>query len=165
MNTLLFKIKSILVCVSAIGSLLLVNVAQAQETRDVSVYNLQDGVGLKGYDPISYFPEGGGVPLIGLQNLKLNFMGVNYFFATAQNRDLFVKNPMKYEPTYGGWCAYAMSSGSKVDIQPMIYTLSGQRLHFFVSKRAKQNFDSDISGYEKRADGFWKQISGESPRI
>lgn len=137
---------------------------QAQVERNVTEYNLQAGLGLKGYDPVSYFPEGGGQPLAGQSTLRLDYMGVTYQFANAANLDLFIENPEKYEPTYGGWCAYAMASGSKVDIQPTIYTINGNRLHFFVSKRAKQNFDSDVLGFEIRADGFWKKISGEDPR-
>lgn len=163
MISLSIKINSILASAIMIG-LFAASSAQAQVPRDVTEYNLQASVGLKGYDPVSYFSEGGGQPQVGLQNLKLDYMGVSYFFATAQNLDLFVQNPDKYEPTYGGWCAYAMASGSKVDIQPMIYTINGNRLHFFVSKRAKQNFDADVVGHETRADGFWKQISDEEPR-
>lgn len=137
---------------------------QAQSVRNVSEYNLQTSLGLKGYDPVSYFPEGGGQPLAGLEEFRLEYMGVSYLFANAENVNLFLKNPNKYEPTYGGWCAYAMASGAKVDIQPNIFTIAGNRLHFFISKRAKQNFDTDIAGHELRADGFWKQISGEEPR-
>ncbi|MEQ1664001.1 MAG: YHS domain-containing (seleno)protein [Bdellovibrionales bacterium] len=137
----------------------------AQEKgRDVSQYNLQRGLGLKGYDPVSYFVEGGGQPALGIESYRLEYMGVTYLFSSAAHLDLFVENPEKYEPTYGGWCAYAMASGSKVDIKPLIYTINGNRLHFFVSNRAKSNFDVDVAGHEARADGFWKQISGEDPR-
>lgn len=138
--------------------------AQAQAVRNVSEYNLQNGIGLKGFDPVSYFPEGGGKPLAGSPNFQLDYQGVTYYFAAELNRDLFLENVSKYEPTYGGYCAYAMASGSKVDIQPTIYTINGNRLHFFISKRAKQNFDADITGFETNADRFWKQISGEEPR-
>lgn len=164
MNTLFFKIKAFAAGALIATGLISVSSAQAQTARNVAAYNLQAGVGLKGYDPVGYFPEGGGQAQVGQQNLRLDYMGVTYFFATAQNLDLFVQNPDKYEPTYGGWCAYAMASGSKVDIQPTIYTIHGNRLHFFVAKRAKQNFDADVEGHETRADGFWKQISGEDPR-
>lgn len=164
MKSLSFKIKTIAASALIATGLFAVSSAQARTTRNVAEYNLQAGVGLKGYDPVSYFPEGGGKPQAGQQNLKLDYMGVTYFFATAQNLDLFVQNPDKYEPTYGGWCAYAMASGSKVDIQPTIYTIHGNRLHFFVAKRAKQNFDADVAGHEVRADSFWKRISGEDPR-
>lgn len=164
MKTLSFKLSSILASALVSVSLLAASSAQAQTTRNVTEYNLQNSVGLKGYDPVSYFPEGGNQPKEGMQNLKLDYMGVIYLFASAQNLDLFVQNPDKYEPTYGGWCAYAMASGSKVDIQPRIYTINGNRLHFFVSRRAKQNFDANVVNYESRADNFWKQISGEEPR-
>lgn len=148
----------------AVTTLILVQTAGAQEFRNVKEYNLQNNVGLKGYDPVSYFPEGGNKPLVGVNQYKLNYMGVIYFFATAKNLDLFAKGASKYEPTYGGYCAYAMASGSKVDIDPLIYTINGNRLHFFVSQRAKRNLDADVAGHEVRADGFWKQISGEEPR-
>lgn len=143
--------------------------SQAQQrfenTRNTADYNLQNGVGLKGFDPVAIFPEGGGQPMMGKQQFKLDYMGVTYFFTSASNLDLFVNNPEKYEPTYGGWCAYAMASGSQVDIQPHLFTIHGNRAHYFVANRAKQNFDRDILGHENRADKFWKQISGENPRL
>lgn len=147
-----------------LAGLLLSVPARAQE-RNLGEYNIQLGIGLKGYDPVSYFPEGGGQPQMGKPDLQLDYMGVVYHFAKAENLDQFVQNPNKYEPSYGGWCAYAMASGSKVDIQPTIYTIHGNRLHLFIAKRAKQNFDSDIVGYERRADEFWNKFSGENPRF
>ncbi|CAN5623030.1 hypothetical protein BH10BDE1_BH10BDE1_09470 [soil metagenome] len=139
--------------------------AEAQAVRSVGEYNLEMGVSLKGYDPVSYFPEGGGQPLVGDASLHVDYQGVKYYFSNVQDMNLFAQSPERYEPSYGGWCAYAMASGSKVDIQPMVYTIHGNRLHFFVSRRAKANFDADVAGHETRADGFWKQISGEEPRI
>lgn len=157
----------------SIGRILLVSLALAlglnlsanAQTRNATEYNLDQGIALKGYDPVSYFPEGGARPQIGKRELRLDYMGVTYYFSSPENLDLFAQNSEKYEPTYGGWCAYAMASGSKVDIQPTIFTLNGNRLHFFVSRRAKQNFDSDVVGHETRADAFWKDISGEEPRF
>ena len=145
--------------------------ASAQSVRNTAEYNLDSqvqpgfAIALKGYDPVSYFPEGGSKPQAGKIEFRLEYMGATYLFASSANLDLFVQNADKYEPTYGGWCAFAMASGSKVDIQPEIYTLSGSRLHFFVSRRAKVNFDADVVGYESRADNFWKQITGENPRL
>jgi len=148
-----------------IAFLLTSGVANAQTIRNVDQYNKMSNFGLKGYDPVSYFPEGGSTPLQGLEQYKLDYMGVTYLFSSAVNLDLFVNDPDLYEPTYGGWCAYAMASGSKVDIQTSLYTIHGRRIHFFVAKRAKANFDKDVTGHEIRADNFWKQISGEEPRL
>jgi YHS domain-containing protein len=165
MITLTSKLKMLSLAIVVSTGLLIPVSAHAEAIRNISEYNLQMNVGLKGYDPVSYFPEGGSLPQVGTDQVKRDFMGVTYLFASVQHADLFAQNPKRYEPTYGGWCAYAMASGSKVDIQPMVYTISGNRLHFFVSRRAKQNFDSDISGHEHLADDFWKQISGEEPRL
>ncbi len=141
------------------------NTADAQSTRNIGEYNLTNSIGLKGYDPVSYFPDGGGIALEGDAKFALEFQGVTYLFATQKNLETFRLAPEKFEPSYGGWCAYAMASGSKVDIQPTVFTLHGNRLHFFVSKRAKANFDTDVASYETRADGFWRMFSGEEPRI
>lgn len=136
---------------------------QAQPDRNAAAYNLESGVGLKGYDPVSYFPEGQSKPRKG--SIRYGYKGVTYFFADQKNLETFLKNPEKYEPTYGGFCAWAMSQGSKIDIVPDLYTVNGNRLHLFFSRRAKANFDRDIPKYEPMADANWKKFSGESPRF
>ncbi|MCB0366238.1 MAG: hypothetical protein H6624_08085 [Bdellovibrionaceae bacterium] len=140
--------------------------SEIQPDRNVAEYNLGTAaLGLKGFDPVSYFAEGGNQPLQGSPELSASHDGVQYFFATEENRELFVANPLKYEPTYGGWCAWAMANGSRVDIDPTIYTINGNRLHFFIAQRAKRNFDRNIPHYEKLADDTWFQFSGEGPRF
>ncbi len=156
---------------SAVGAFVLLWVIPAfsltalSAGRNVAHYNLQSGVGLKGFDPVAVFPEGGGQSVIGQTQFRIDHLGVTYFFSSVENLNLFKGQPEKYEPTYGGFCAYAMASGSKIDIQPQLFTIHGNRAHYFVSQRAKQNFDVDVLDYETRADGFWKQISGEEPRL
>jgi YHS domain-containing protein len=138
--------------------------ALAQDGRNTAKYNLSASVGLKGYDPVAVFPEGGGEAQIGSGAFSLIHEGVIYNFANAANLQRFQQNPLKYEPTYGGWCAFAMAYGSHVDIVPQFFTIHGRRAHYFVNSRAKRNFDADIRGHEQRADANWKNISGESAR-
>ncbi len=138
--------------------------ATAEVERDVSKYNMVEGENLGKYDPVSYFPEGGASPLVGELANRLDYMGVTYYFATTNNRDLFLQNPSKYEPTYGQWCAWAMASGSYIKINPLVYTLNENRLHFFINARAKRNFDADLVTNEGKADLHWKELSGEDPR-
>jgi YHS domain-containing protein len=134
------------------------------QDRNEAEYNNQFAVVLNGYDPVSYFPEGGGSPVQGLTSITFTYGTRMYYFASEENKAEFKKNPLKYEPSYGSWCAYAMSQGSKVDIQPTIYTISGNRLHFFISKSAKKTFDKDVAGHEKDADQNWFGFSAEQPR-
>lgn len=146
-------------------SVLSSHLALAQMNRNVSKYNLTaDQPGLKGYDPVSYFPEGGGVPQKGDMAYQTDHLGVTYRFASEARAQIFKSNPEKYEPTYGGWCAYAMARDSRVDIDPLQFTINGNRAHFFVNGRAKRGFDANLAREEGLADGFWKAFSGEEPR-
>lgn len=139
----------------------------AQEGRNVSQYNLANGIGLQGFDPVAVFPEGGSAVKKGLNEFSVIHAGVTYLFASQNNLDLFNVNPEKYEPTYGGWCAYAMGrgKGSKVPVKVSLYTINGNRAHYFVARSAKASFDRDIKGFEENADKNWKRFSGESPRL
>ncbi len=138
--------------------------AAVQADRNEAEYNNQYGVVLNGYDPVSYFPEGGANPVQGLTSITATSGTKMYYFASEENKEQFMKNPLKYEPSYGSWCAYAMSQGSKIEIMPTIYTISGNRLHFFVSKSAKRTFDKDVASHEKDADQVWFNFSGEAAR-
>jgi YHS domain-containing protein len=156
-----------IISILTIGAgLVFTSTAGAQTVRDISNYNNEQGdVALLGYDPVSYFKEGGARPILGDAKIALNYMGINYHFANLKNLEVFKLNANKYEPTYGGYCAYAMASGAKVQIDPLVYTIHGNRAHFFVSNRAKIKFDADVAGFETKADDFWKMISGETPRL
>ena len=88
--------------------------------KEVGEYNLEEGVSLKGYDPVSYFSEDlTATGQKGDTEVSIDHQGVTYLFASEQNLNVFIdeaiKNKqegiktLKFEPTYGGWCAYAMA--------------------------------------------------------
>lgn len=132
--------------------------------RNESQYNNQYAVVLNGYDPVSYFPEGGSTPQVGSTGITFTYGTRMYHFVSEANKALFKSNPLKFEPTYGSFCAWAMVNNRKVMIDPTIYTVNGNRLHFFVSPQAKSNFDADVLGYEVIADQNFFDFSGEKPR-
>ena len=131
--------------------------------RNVAEYNLgPNDLAVQGYDPVGYFTEGGSRAIKG--TIELNYKDVVYNFESRTNLDAFINEPEKYEPTYGGWCAMAMVQGQKVDIDPSIYHVDGDRLHFFVSENAKNAWLQDEKRNTRRADRNWFKISGEGPR-
>lgn len=134
------------------------------EDRNEAEYNMQYEVALDGYDPVSYFEEGGGEPQLGDPNIFFVYGTIEYHFSSQENLVQFKANPLKYEPTYGSWCAYGMARGGKIKVQPLIYTISGNRLHVFFNTIAKSNFDADVAGHEVSADENWLGFSGEQPR-
>ena len=139
------------------------------EGRNPSEYNLAtDKLAVQGYDVVSYFPEGGEAPVLGQKTFEIDHEGIIYRFVNSENMNVFLSNPNKYEPTYGGWCGTAMAFGQKVSIDPLKYVVNGNRLTLFANYG--DGTDASIAwkkrpkSYEKRADARWKRISGEQAR-
>jgi YHS domain-containing protein len=92
-------------------------------------YNIKKSIALEGYDPVSYFD---GKPLEGDSEIKYAYKGLTYLFSNTANQTRFKSSPEKYEPAYGGWCAYAMGeSGEKVKIDPETYKIIDGKLYLF----------------------------------
>src|SRR5689334_17557218 len=84
--------------------------AQSNELRKKN-FNIKDDIILGGYDAVSYFD---GKPLEGKPQFKFIYGGIVYQFSSQNNLNKCKANPAKYEPAYGGWCAFAMGeSGEK----------------------------------------------------
>jgi YHS domain-containing protein len=85
-------------------------------------------IGLKGYDPVSYFD---GSPVQGTPGYTADHGGVRYVFSTQENLARFKENPHSFTPKYGGFCATAMSEGKFFDVDPLNYKVSGGNLFVF----------------------------------
>ena len=103
------------------------------QTNESEYFNLgKDNLAIKGYDPVSYFTEE--EPLEGQQALSYQYNGAIYHFATEANLKTFKADPTKYEPAYGGWCAYAMGKGYTADINPKTYKIVDGKLLLFYNR-------------------------------
>jgi hypothetical protein len=137
--------------------------AQVKPPRDVSQFNLgRDGLALQGYDPVAYFAEGGAKPTKGLDTITVKQDGVLYRFATEEHKKLFLASPDKYEPAYGGWCAYAMSKKEKVEVDPESFLTTNGRLMLFYKgffNDTRSKWLKDEAGFTTKADAGWKQVN------
>ncbi|RYZ18764.1 MAG: hypothetical protein EOP49_49230, partial [Sphingobacteriales bacterium] len=97
----------------------------------VKEYNVESGKpAIAGYDPVSYFNQNKAIR--GTTAHTLKHEGITYRFATAANLEAFRKEPGRYEPQYGGWCAYAMGNdGSKVEVDPETFRILNGKLYLF----------------------------------
>lgn len=120
-------------------------------------FNLDEsGIALSGYDAISYFT---GEPKKGNASFSYTYNGVKYLFVSETNLSLFKKAPAKFEPAYGGWCAYAMgASGEKVDVDPKTYKLLDGRLYLFYNtwvNNTLPKWNKNETDLKTRADKNW----------
>jgi hypothetical protein len=156
----LFALVAIPVLTVLAGAVMADNVKTAsREAHDL----LGVGVGLVGYDPVSYFPEGGSQPAKGHILTSTEYDGVIYRFASEEHKSTFEKNPARYLPAYGGWCTWAMAVLAKrVDVDPEAYVLKNGRLYVFyrdpkLDTRAK--FLEDPDGMLAKAEANWAALS------
>tara|TARA_R100000005_G_C5002591_1_gene210259 strand:- start:4231 stop:4698 length:468 start_codon:yes stop_codon:yes gene_type:complete len=149
------KLRHILVAIIGICSLATLN-AQEVKTKD---YNLEKGVAIQGYDPVAYFTENNAIE--GKSAISSKHNGATYYFSTSENKALFDKAPSKYEPAYGGYCAYAMAFGDKVKIDPKTFKIKDDHLLLFYNFRFNntlKDWNKDENNLFKKAEGEWSKI-------
>lgn len=118
----------------------------------------RERLAVEGYDVVSYFE---GSPQRGSKVFAVADDGVYYWFATAVHRDTFLKDPGKYKPAYGGWCATAMTNGDRVDVEPTNYRVTDGRLYVFFKLAfidASGAWDDDPQALRERADREWAKM-------
>jgi YHS domain-containing protein len=132
----------------------------AQEQQRKNEFNLEGNVGIKGYDAVAYFTQGKAVK--GKSAFAVSYLGITYLFSTNENKEEFKKNPSKYEPQYGGWCAYAMgATGEKVDFDPETFKILNGKLYLFYNKffnNTLPKWNKDEAGLKTKADANWKNF-------
>ncbi len=60
-----------------------------------------NGVAIKGYDSVAYHTEGRAVR--GKSEFSHKWNDADWYFASAENRDLFAASPERYAPQFGGY--------------------------------------------------------------
>ena len=139
-------------------ALLLVTSIVLAQTQ-IKDFNLKKQVALDGYDPVSYFDN---KPEEGKAEIKATHNGAIYYFINQQNVSKFKANPSKYEPAYGGWCAYAMGdSGKKVEVDPETFKIVDNKLYLFYNKffnNTLTSWNKDETNLKNNADKNWQRI-------
>jgi YHS domain-containing protein len=131
-------------------------------SQDASIrkkeFLLDKGTAISGYDPTAYFL---GKAQKGKKEFSYTQEGVNYLFANANNLETFKKNPAKYEPQYGGWCAYAMGSkGEKVEVDPETFKIVNGKLYLFYHtffSNTLTDWNKDENALKTKADVNWSK--------
>lgn len=135
-----------------------VAVAQDAATRQQH-YLLDKGVALEGYDAVSYFS---GKPEKGKKEFVFNDQNVVYRFSSAAHLEAFKKNPAKYEPQYGGWCAYALGArGAKVEVDPENFKIVNGKLYLFYKtffSNTLDDWNKDEAHLKSKADLNWEKL-------
>jgi YHS domain-containing protein len=114
------------------------------------------GLALRGYDPVAYFEDR--KPMRGIEKFSASYHGARYLFVSESHRKLFLKDPKKFLPEYGGFCAVGTSFGEKVDVDPETGKVVDGKLYLNNGPKAQDIFNHDTPNTISRANQNWSAV-------
>jgi YHS domain-containing protein len=119
---------------------------------------------LKGHDVVSYFTQG--KHAMGSPQFASQYEGVTFHFASAAHKALFDKEPSKYIPQFGGYCANGVAYGIPWGGDADTWMIREGKLYIFGGQGSKDGFEVDIPGNMALANKYWNdEIAGSNSFI
>jgi YHS domain-containing protein len=114
---------------------------------------------LKGHDPVAYFSVGRHLP--GKPEIKADHDGVTYRFASEENKAMFLKEPAKFVPQYGGFCSNGIVYGIPWGGEPETWKMIDGKVFIFGGAGSMRYFLMDEKRNLELANRYWKdEIEG-----
>jgi YHS domain-containing protein len=101
-------------------------------------------------------------PVKGEEAFSSEYEGAIYRFASKEGKDMFDAKPTQFVPAYGGYCAFGLSRGGLVPVDPLNYTIIGddRELHLFFKDDTpmdtKPMWEEDEAGNAIKATAHWE---------
>lgn len=108
---------------------------------------------LSGYDVVAYFVNG--QPTVGQPDFSVKWNGAIWYFSSEANRQLFEATPEKFAPQFGGFCAYGVHNGYKIDSDPACWTIVGGRLFLNYNERLQAKWRANSTTCIEVASQNW----------
>lgn len=115
-----------------------------------------NGLAAGGYDVTAYFLRGEAVR--GSAAHQLDYQGVTWRFASAENQARFQSDPAAYAPQFGGYCAWAVSQGYIAPGDPDQWKIVGGKLYLNYNARAKELWEADQAAAIERGHANWPAV-------
>lgn len=116
-----------------------------------------DEVAILGYDPVAYFTMG--QPILGSPEFEYEWLDAIWRFVSSEHRDLFVGDPDKYAPKYGGYCAGSLALGFMARVEPQAWVIIDGQLYLNSSKKLLAEFTDDADNQIAAADANWERLT------
>jgi YHS domain-containing protein len=148
-NLKFYKMKKVIFMLTLVFWTLL---AQGQSSE---VYSTKKGA-INGYDVVAYFIES--KPVIGVTQFSTTWKEATWYFVSKENLAIFMTDPEKYAPQFGGYCAYGTSQGHKAPTDPEAWTIVDGKLYLNYSKDVKVKWNKNQKELIDQANAKWPKI-------
>ena len=139
----------------AAGSATLSSLPPAVGLTELFAVDELSGAALYGFDPVSYFL--GEAPKPGLAEYEIVWSGAAWRFASAANREAFLRDPETYAPRFGGYDVMAVAQGLTVRANPWLAVVRADGLYLFRSDHGRARFLAD-RGLAGKAEERWANL-------
>lgn len=126
-------------------------------------YNVANGLtltgnplGMHGIDPVSMFQDD--APTIGEATYTSEHDGVDYYFASADAQQRFEQAPQNFLPQFGGFCAFGVYVGKKLDGDVRYADIVDGKLYLFVNAAILEKYLEDKNAVIAGANAKWPEI-------
>ncbi len=114
---------------------------------------------LKGHDVVAYFTQGRHA--LGQPGIESVYEGVTFRFASAGHKALFDRDPKKYLPQYGGYCANGIVYGIPWGGDADSWLMRDGKLYIFGGNGSRDGFLLDAPKNTRLADKYWaEEVAG-----
>jgi hypothetical protein len=107
-------------------------------------------VAIQGYDPVAYFTLQRATP--GTAQFEYDWDEHRWQFSSAQHRDLFKADPVRYAPQFANFCAVALARGEVLKANPEYWLISDGKLYLFGKSIGPDLFRKDLKQNIERAN-------------
>jgi YHS domain-containing protein len=123
-----------------------------------------DRLMLQGHDAVAYFKQNDAIR--GNPALQIEHAGVQWRFASEENKAAFLADASKYMPQFGGYCSnginYAIPGGGGGG--PNTWRIYRGKLYVFGGQKARDHFEMETELNIQRAHHYWDtEIVGSNP--
>lgn len=114
-----------------------------------------ENIAASGYDLVSYFtahPERGSEDFVSL------YGGATYLFSSQAHVEEFESQPERFLPAFGGFCAFGVSMGKRLSVDPLVYEIVDERLYLLLNRVTKKTWQHDQENNIKKAERLWRAL-------
>lgn len=113
-------------------------------------------LGMHGVDPVSMFEAE--IPEMGNATFTSAHDGVDYYFASQAAQATFEADPTAHLPQFGGFCAFGVYVGKKLDGDVRYADIVDDKLYLFVNEDIFKKYLEDKETVIQGAHAKWADI-------
>jgi len=116
----------------------------------------ESGIAIRGFDTVAYFTLG--KPTKGTDAFTTEWNDATWKFSSQEHLDLFIANPEKYAPQYGGYCAYGIAQDYVVKIEGDQWEIIDEKLYLNYDASVQKKWVKNKLGFIAEADRKFESL-------